>query len=566
MKHLLSMKGWITLGIGLWLSLLSVQAQVDVEDLPPISGTYALTNVTVHVKPGQVLSGATVVIKDGLITAVGSNVAVPGEAITLEADSMHVYAGFIDGLSQAGQEKPERNRRERPDDPGNPPMEIAGIQPQRQVMDLIDESSSDFGKLRATGFTTAHLVPMGGMFPGQGAIVTLTGKNADDMRLAQPTSMFIQFEGASGRAYPSNLLGVTATFKQMYRQAELAVAHEAQYQSNPSGMTRPSYSQEVRALYPMVQGELPTMALAEDRKDVYRFLKLGEELGFSPVLAGVQEASYQVEAIKAAGVPVFLSLDLPEKPEEAEVDSSLSEAMQAEAAALEKRRMEAYEMAIMQASKLHAAGVPFGFTTYDASEKDIPENLKRLVSEGALDEEAALEALTTRPAQIFGLSNMMGTVEAGKMANLIVSDEPFFTEDAKIRFVIVDGSVYEQEAKHKRKGDNSGNSGEAANVAGNWDYTIDSPQGKMTGTLVMKGEGGDYEGTMSSDMSPGETEISDISVDGNNLSFTYSIDAGGSSMEIEISVEIDEDTFEGTVSVAQYGSFPIEGERTGKPE
>lgn len=552
----------MTVWLNILLSFTALQAQVDVEDLPPVSGTYALTNVTVHTQPGQAIEGATVVITDGLITAVGTNVTVPGEALVLDADSMHVYAGFIDGMSQLGQEKPERDRRERPDDPGNPPKEMAGIQPQRYVLDLLDGSSSDFEKLRSTGFTASHVVPIGGMMPGQGALISLAGQSPDEMRLKGPVSMFMQLEGARGRIYPSNLLGVMATFKQMYRQAELSRTHEQQYEENPAGMARPTYDQETRALYPMVNQEVPAMFLAEDRMDVFRILALQKELGFKLMMAGLTDGAYQIEALKGAGVPVFLSLELPDKPEEAEVDSTLSEAEQDEAAALTKRRQEAYEMAIMQAAKLQEAGIAFGFTTYDVSEKDIPANLRRLVSEGGLTEDQALAALTTSPAKLLGLSNMLGTVETGKVAHLLVSDAPYFSEDAKIRYVIVDGEVFEQEAKRKR----SSSAAEAVDVAGTWEYTLESPQGKTGGTIIFTGETGSYEGTISTEMVDQETELDDIFVDGSSLSFTYSVDAGGQSLQIEVSVDIEGETFEGTVSVGQYGSFPIEGERTAKPE
>ena len=138
MKQGFLIKSWISfLLIGLW-SGSPAWAQVDVTDLPPVSRSYVLTNVTLHPQPGESIEGATLVIKDGLISAMGKNVRIPGEAIRLEADSMHVYAGFIDGMSQVGQKDPERERGERPQDPGNPPKDRAGIQPQREVMDLLD--------------------------------------------------------------------------------------------------------------------------------------------------------------------------------------------------------------------------------------------------------------------------------------------------------------------------------------------------------------------------------------------------------------------------------------------
>lgn len=557
MTKLCYLQKWL-LGLSLGLLAVPLHAQVEAEDLPPVSRSYVLTNVFLHPQPGELIEGATVLIEDGLITAVGTDVRIPGEATRVEADSLHVYAGFIDGLSQLGIKEKKDEDRERPDDPGNPPPAQAGIQPQRLALDLMDASSSDIEKLRASGFAVSHVVPMGGMLPGQGALVQLGGQDADAMRLRQPASLFVQYEGA-GRMYPSNLLGVMATFKQMYRQAVYAMAHEVNYQADPAGLARPAYDRTVQALYPVVERELPAMFLTPKRKDVHRALALREELGFPLALAGVQEGSYVVEALAGQDLPVFLSLELPDKPEEMEEDTTLTELERNERAALVQRRQEAYEQAIGQAQQLHAAGVTFGFASYDLSGKDVPDHLRRLVAETELTEEAALAALTTDAAALLGLSGQLGTVEPGKIANLVVSEQPYFAEKAKVRMVFVDGMPYEVEKRKK-------SSGKGVSVLGTWAYTVESPQGKSGGNIVFTGDQSAPEGTITSERTDRATDLEDIFVDGNQLSFSFSFSAGGGSIDIEVSVEIDGETFEGNISYGTYGTFPIEGERTEKPE
>mgnify|MGYP006284609697 FL=1 len=142
MTKLCYLQKWL-LGLSLGLLAVPLHAQVEAEDLPPVSRSYVLTNVFLHPQPGELIEGATVLIEDGLITAVGTDVRIPGEATRVEADSLHVYAGFIDGLSQLGIKEKKDEDRERPDDPGNPPPAQAGIQPQRLALDLMDASSSD---------------------------------------------------------------------------------------------------------------------------------------------------------------------------------------------------------------------------------------------------------------------------------------------------------------------------------------------------------------------------------------------------------------------------------------
>ena len=185
-----------------------------------------------------------------------------------------------------------------------------------------------------------------------------------------------------------------------------------------------------------------------------------------------------------------------------------------------------------------------------------------------LSENGALKALTTTPAEMLGLSSVMGTVEKGKMANLLVSDKPVFAEKSNIRYVFVDGNKFAMEAKPAGKKSNSGAAGGSIKaVVGTWEYVTNTPQGKQSGVLTLKDDGGSLEGTISAQSSPGATDLSSATLEGNNLSFSFSFDVGGGQqLSIECEVTVDGNTFDGTMSVGEYGSFPVEGEKTSSPE
>ncbi len=162
----------------------------------PATRTFALKNATVVVKPGQVLQGATVVVREGLIHAVGTNVAIPADARVIAADSMFVYAGFIDALSHAG--IPQRKEdpaaamqmmRQRASNAANPTNEQAGIQPEIKAREVVSAQEKSLEDLRKLGFTAAHIVPQGRMLPGSGAIFLTAGNAADEMLLKDHTSM-----------------------------------------------------------------------------------------------------------------------------------------------------------------------------------------------------------------------------------------------------------------------------------------------------------------------------------------------------------------------------------------
>ncbi|HEY5824942.1 MAG TPA: amidohydrolase family protein, partial [Cyclobacteriaceae bacterium] len=170
-------------------------------------------------------------------------------------------------------------------------------------------------------------------------------------------------------------------------------------------------------------------------------------------------------------------------------------------------------------------------------------------------------ALTTAPAQLLGLSDRMGTIDNGKMANLVISDKPYFNEKAKVRYVFVDGVMYKLEAKEAPKKTD----GAVKVVAGgSWSYTTETPQGTGTGKLMIKDDNGNLSGTITNNTSNKEAEIKNPSLDGSTLTFAFDFNAGGNTMTIEVSVAIDGDTFEGTMNVGSFGSFPIKGTKDPK--
>jgi imidazolonepropionase-like amidohydrolase len=150
------------------------------DEVPEVTRTFALVNARVVQAPGRVMDRATVIVRDGLIATISRDATIPFDAERIDADSLTIYAGFIDGLSHTGIPKPkEEENQERPDDPANPPDEYAGIQPERDARMMLDPKDNSIEKLRQAGFTAAHVVPYGNMLPGSGAVILLAG---DDPR------------------------------------------------------------------------------------------------------------------------------------------------------------------------------------------------------------------------------------------------------------------------------------------------------------------------------------------------------------------------------------------------
>lgn len=536
--------------------------------LKPVTKTFALTKAKIITKPGEVIENGTIIIKDGLIQAIGKDLKVPAEAKVINADSMFVYAGFIDGLSHTGIPEPKAsNSRPNIPDPGNPTNEQAGIQPERAAIDLLSVSDKSIAEMRKIGFTTAHVVPRGRMLPGQGAIINLQGEESKDMVIAAPSSLFSQFRGSGQRAYPSTIIAVMAVYRDLFNQSMQAKAHSEAYEKDASGMNRPERDPVLEAFFPVLNGQQYNFFHAPDVKSIYRALTLQKEFSFPLALANVKEGWRMMDKFKSGNTLVFLSLDLPkEVKSKKEEDKEVSENMKM----FEEKRAKAMAELVGQAAEFEKAGISFGFSAASVNSKDIKKNLQRMIKAG-LSEETALKALTTTPALLLGLSNMMGTVEQGKIANLVVTDKPYFDEKSNVRYVFVDGNLHEYEAPKRKAASKKGNAPTTAEagltaekLAGAWSFKVNVPGQQSSGTLIIENNNGNLDGVMKSSQM-GSVDINEIEIDGDQILFSVPISFGGQDLVLDYELTVDGDSLSGIVAVGDFGEFDVEGQRTDDP-
>ena len=544
------------------------------EALSPITKTIAIKDVHIVQKPGQTIELGTLIIKDGLIQAVGKGTTIPANAKVLEADSMYVYAGFIDGISHTGISKPEekkdqntRGRREK--DAANPSYEKAGIQPHLQVRDLLNPKDKSIVDMRKLGYTAAHVVPRGKMLPGGGSLLLLNGTVPDDFIYSDNTSLYAQLQGA-GNVYPATLIAVMSKFRELYTQADQAKSNEKSYQLNPVGKNRPSKDRVLQAFYPVINKSQSVFFKAPAVKDIHRVFTLQKELNFPLVLVDVKQGWHLADKIKSTRTPILLSLDLPKDPAKKGKGKKGKEAKDAtkkdpakKVAKKKKKDLTPFQIKQQAALKQYNAqaaffqdkNIPFGFTSIDTKVASIRPNLRKMIENG-LTQETALAALTTIPAKQLGVSKMMGTLEKGKLANLVISDKPYFEEKSNVRFVIIEGKVFEYEVKKKKKSTD----GESADIVGTWNYEINIPGTSASGVLVLKNNDGNITGTITNEMADGAEDIQEATLDGNELSFEVPIDDSGSA-KASLTLTVDKDSMEGSVSIPEMGSFDVEGER-----
>lgn len=543
--------GWLAMGI----LMQSAWGQSDPTGKRRVTSTFAITNATVITAPGQTGTKATVLFKDGVILGVGSSLQIPKEAKLISGDSLFIYPGFIDGAGSMGITRPKDAERPKDLVSSNPPDEFAGITPWRTAVDQFAISGNQVDDWRKTGFTISQLIPDGGMLPGKAAIMILGDGNSTNL-IQLNSGLAANFRG-SRNMYPATLAGVMAKFRDVYQNTSLALEHEKMYAST-SGVKRPQTTPTQVAMAAVVQKQIPVLFTASSDLEIRRALALQKELGFKLVLTGLENYESVIDQIKATGTPVLIKLQVPDdKAVKSQKADGVTEATKAQY----ERVKESYEKALKQASLLEKAGIPFAFSTADAKPGDAMKAIQTMIKNG-LSEKAAFAALTTNPASLLGISRVAGTIEKGKMANLIVSTSEIFKEDAQVKHVIVDGNIFTYEVKKKVAKEEQKSTGNVGTtVEGIWEYTSETPAGSSGGEIVLKRENGVLGGTISYDDPAGSgkvtSPIKNATLNGKTLSFDFAVSAGGMSLNVTVTGEINGNTMEGSLSVPQMGSFPV---------
>ena len=437
------MRGRIHFALVLWLGGSQLSAQ-EVGAVPKVSpATYAIEGGTVHIGDGQVLPQATVVIDDGLITSVGSNVDVPAGAWKLDATGMSVYPGLIDALTSQGLKRDTaKQERDNGSAGGNRNRAVSeegpGYFAHIAAADLLDPKAKLEGWKKA-GVLTLHAAPDKGIFQGQTVVLNPGTEEPDQWIVRHPVAHSVAMEPLGSRSFPDSLMGAMAHLRQTLLDAQHYHDVWKDYSTRPRGIKRPPTDRTLAALQPVVEGSLPLLFRAHREREIRRALALTLETGTGCIVAGGFEAAAVADQLKERDIPVLLSVNYPKKPrdphpEDEEPLSSIRYRVQASAVG----------------ARLAQAGVRFAFCSDGAGESDFVPGIRKAVERG-LSPEAALRAATLTAAEILGVSQQLGSLESGKIANILVSEGDLFDPESRLRHVFVDGVHTEIPLEQKPK-------------------------------------------------------------------------------------------------------------------
>ncbi|NOS99656.1 MAG: amidohydrolase family protein [Phycisphaerales bacterium] len=481
----------ITGVIGL-LAVTSVSVRAEFRNPVAIKGATIVSADAPRIENGIVL------IVDGRIVEVGPDVVIPPHAEVIDASGMFAYPGFISahdhlGITETPRSEEERRRLE---DENPDPKQRAfsrthwahrrGVHSQWRAEDAYTATEELIDKYRKIGFTTMLVAPRGGIFGGTSAVVSLMDAPLRRVINAVNVAQHAGFNTDEPGEYPESLLGVFALFRQVLLDTAWSVEQERYFERHPRKADRPPVDAALQALRPVLSGATRVVFAADTEHGINRALNLAKEFNLRAVISGAKEAYKVIDRLKSTRVPVIVSLKFEEEPEygkkkkadrggrarrdrggepsdvNPDDDAEGKEPGAAESAdededkpdddekkdkkkriyeplRVREERRRLWEEHATNVIRLHEAGVAFSFSTRDFEKpSEFLDNL-RLVIERGLPAEAALRALTTTPADVLGLSDQIGRIEAGALGNVVVMSGPFEKESAKVRFVIVEG-------------------------------------------------------------------------------------------------------------------------------
>ncbi len=400
------------------------------------------------------------------------------------------------------------------------------------------------GSWREAGFTTVVTAPGDGFFAGQAALIALGDGEPREMVIATPVAQRLNFEVTTrAREYPGSLMGRLAFVKQVFSDARHYGAATSLYLESPKGRRRPAYDRTLAPIHAAVSDGLPFLIPGDVGRELDRVLEMAAEYQLKPVVYGGQGAYERVPRLRQGGAALLVSLDWPEENKDRDPDADT-----------ELRTLYHRRMAPTTPKLLAEAGVPFAvYSSGLASPSKVFEGIRKAVDAG-LPSDAALQALTSGAARIYGVNDRLGSIEAGKVANLVLATGEPWAEDVEIKAVFIDGRKYEKRAPSEQA------EPPASDVSGAWKLTLESPRGarELEARLEMA-EDGKVTGEMSGERGTQTLEegrmIADV------LSFETTRTMGGRTVEASYRLNVTGSTLEGTLSAGSM-SMQVSGERT----
>lgn len=472
-QYPISMKSFVFSVIASLLFTSAITAQIplktaDIDGLRTKENSYiALTDLTIVPSPGTVISNGVIIIKNGIIENVGSGLSIPKGATIRSAKGMWVYASFVEPYMEMNR-KGTRTGAAMNDEEDNPgkaqPLDRGArywneaIRPEKSVADYANIDTKTAEEWVSLGFGAAHCNATDGILRGHSALVLLREGSASDIILRHDIGQWISLrKGNSPNPYPSSMMGSIALLRQAFYDAQwYAKAHAIARQS---AITPPETNISLEALAADIEKKMPFFFETNNEHTIMRGDKIAKEFSLPMMYIGNGFEYRRLASLAAIKPTLILPVNFPAVPD-------VSTADRAEDISLED--LLHWDAAPANPYRLDSVGISFCFTTRSLKNKsDFLPNIRKAISYG-LTKEKALAALTMTPAKILGVSHLLGSIEKGKIANLLLTDGDIFDEKTSLYTAFVAGNEYTIKKNNPY------------DIRGTWTINVESMTQKLT--------------------------------------------------------------------------------------
>ena len=395
--------------------------------------TYAIRNAKIVTVTGPLIERGTVVISNGRIAAVGANVSVPSNAKVIDGTGLSVYPGMIDagttlGLEEISSVAGSVDTSEIGDNNANVHVDVA-----------LHPDSSHIAVTRVNGVTSALTAPDGGTIAGRSAMINLDGWVPRDMVLKSPVAMHMNWPGGQGRGGDFAFFGQQRSISELRREQDrqidsvkkilrdaLAYGDARDARAKDPKLPRQDVDLKLEALVPVARGQMPVVISANLERDIKSAIAFADEMKLRIIISSGVEAYKVADQLKAKNIPVIVGpvLRMP------------------------NREDDPYDAAFTNAGLLSKAGVKIAFQTGDSAHvRDLPYHAGMAAAFG-LSKEEALKAVTIYPAEIFGVADRIGSIDQGKIANLIVTNGDPLEILTQVKYLFINGRQIPLTSRH----------------------------------------------------------------------------------------------------------------------
>jgi N-acetylglucosamine-6-phosphate deacetylase len=474
----------LRLSLALVLLPLSCGLAVGQQSVAPPPGlrhntpqVHALVGARIVVSPGETIEQGAIVLRNGVITAVGAEVATPPDARVWDLKGKSIYAGLIDAYGELPS--------------GVKAATVAAsywndkVTPQVRAADLVSLDRDVNRKLRSQGIAVRLVAPGQNIIKGTSALVTTGDDNPAQSLVAEQVALHLRLTPirTADRDYPTSAMGALTLVRQAMHDAQWYRDAWAAYHKQ-TGLERPEQSEALDALQPYPNSERPIIVDTSNELYLLRADQLGREFELNVIVRGSGREYRRLDAVRQTGRAVIVPLDFPETPNVKTPEAALNASLEA---------LMHWDLAPENPARLADAGVRIAFTTQGLKDSGKFIAAVRRAVERGLSRDDALRALTITPAELFGVSQRLGTLEPGKAAHLTVVDGDLFDKQGKIIETWVDGQRYEVVRAP------------LADVRGQWELEfLDADKQPQTARLKLAGEPAKLTGELRRDEAEGK--------------------------------------------------------------